>query len=470
MLVVILAIWLLVAALLAGLVAVCLSRRSADARLTAERAAVRAALAALAQPSRGAARPDTSWWVAHSEALEHELTPALAENPSVRSGLEAVAAAALPEVLALAFADPSAATADGAKRQQRLLQAGRLVCLAPPRAARRALLAMQAGDHRTLSLLASAALARHAATFADASSALACLVDLQPDPARAMGARWALARILAADSRRAPVHARDEAVLVRTAVLTAVDSSRARGGDPRAADLVAAALAHTADDDAGVRAAAFGALSRTSGSLPLAPIERGLEDADAAVRTAAASALPLTGADGVRLLGAVDADDPGSARAVRRAVRAQRRAPAGASHAEESSRLAFLERAAALGAADAESAAVGALSDPDSAVRRAAARALASIARLGASPRLQPTTVSALLTQLESESAPAVSAALVEALEATDDERAPTALTALALRAGPAWRQRLREAAALARRLRPGVAPKTPHSQARSVR
>jgi hypothetical protein len=423
-------VWTLVAALVAALVTVCLRRQSAAGRLARARSEVRTALMAFTQPGRAAVRPDLDWWLDRVEALERELTPALAENPAVRTALEGVAAAAATQALPLALAAKSAPSQDGT-RLQRL---GRIVCVAPTRSSRRALLAFQAGADTGLALRASAAIARRATLFADASAPLACAADLEADVVRSLGVRWALGRVTAADPRRAEVHARDEAASVRRAVMGLLDPRAMRGTPDAAARIGTLALPHIADADAAVRAAAFEALARAAAPLPNAAIEQGLSDADEAVRAAAARALPGGGREALALLPKIERMDPGAARDVARTL------PTTATP-------------------EAEHRATAALSDNDPEARRAGALALAMIARSRSSSRLQPDTVAALLGRLESESSGQVSAALVEALEASGSDRAAAALSTLALRASSEWRLRLNEASTLARRLTAAAAP-----------
>lgn len=420
-------IWTLVAALVAALVGVCLRRQAAAQQLARARGEVRTALMAFAQPGRALVRPDLEWWLDRIDALERELTPALAENPAVRTALEAVAAVATTQVLPLALAAPAAGP------DARLKRLGRLVCLAPTRASRRALLALQAGVDTALALRASAAIARHASLFADASASLACAADLEADVARSMGLRWALGRVTTLDPRRAAALAQDEAASVRRAVVGQLDPRAIRGTADAARQISALALPHIADADASVRAAAFEALARATAPLPSAAIEQGLSDADAAVRAAAARALPGSGREALALLPRIERIDPGAAREVGRGL------PAPATP-------------------EAEARATMALSDADPEQRRAGALALAAVARSRSSNRLHPDSVAALLARLESESTGLVSVALVEALAASGNDRAASALDTLARRATPEWRLRLTEASTLARRLS-GAAP-----------
>jgi hypothetical protein len=432
-------IWVLAAALLAALVVASVWRQSAAQRLAKARAEVRTALSAFAQPGRGKVRPDLDWWLERIEALDHELTPALAENPAVRAALEGLSSAAAAQALPLTLAAAPA----GGRHLSRLDRLGRLTCLAPTRASRRALLALQAGADRGLALRASATIARHAASFADASAPLACVADLERDPMRLLAARWALGCVTAADPKRAAVHAQDEAAAVRSAVLAHLDPRAIKGAADAPARVQAVALPHVADADATVRAAAFTALGRAAAPMPAAPLQHGLNDADASVRLAAARALPAGGRDALTLLPVVERADPGVARNVGRAMRTGPQAR----HAEP----------------DAEMRAVAALDAADVGARRTAALTLASIARNRTGARLQAATVAALLGRLETESAGSVSAALVEALEASADDHAATALSTLSLRARPEWRLRLTEASSLARRLR-GATPSGPTS------
>jgi hypothetical protein len=417
-------IWTLVAALVAALVIVCLRRQSAHGQLARARSEVRTALMAFTQPGRAAVRPDLDWWLDRVDALERELTPALAENPAVRTALEGVAAAATAQVLPLALAAKSPSSQDST----RLQHLGRLVCVAPTRGSRRALLALQAGGDTGLALRASAAIARRATLFADASAPLACAADLEADVVRSLGVRWALGRVSAADPKRAAVHARDEAASVRRAVMGQLDPRAMRGAPDAGARISTLALPHITDADATVRAAAFDALARAAAPLPHAAIEQGLSDADEAVRAAAARALPGGGREALALLPKIERMDPGAAREVARSL------PTPVTP-------------------EAEQRATAALSDADPDARRAGALALAMIARSRSSNRLHPDTVAVLLGRLESESSGSVSAALVEALEASGSDRAAAALSTLALRASSEWRLRLNEASTLARRL-----------------
>jgi hypothetical protein len=453
-LVLLVGIWLLVAGLLAALVVAHLSRQQRAQRHATARIEVRTTLASLAQPSRPTAKHNLEWWLAHADALGHELTPALAENPTVRAALEGVANAAVPEVVRLVMGTGVSAASAPARDRSRLHRAATLVSIAPPRSARRALLALQACDDAELGVMASAAMARRPATFTDASAAIACFVGLDPEPPRALAGRWALRRILEADTRRAAVHARDVAPAVQSVALASVDARTLAAQTDQRGEIVALALARTTDASAQVRAAAFTALSRANQLVPPAPVEQGLADAEEIVRTAAAQALPLVDSNRLGLLAALDRADPGVGRTLRRALRT--RADGSAPRTEPTvaaARAAWFSGVAAVPTAAAEDAAAHALTDPDAAVRREAALALAAIARAGA-PRLQKTTVDALLTRLEAEGSGPVSGAIVEALEAADDERAAGALTALAARAKPTWRLRLTEAAALAQRVR----------------
>jgi hypothetical protein len=220
-------------------------------------------------------------------------------------------------------------------------------------------------------------------------------------------------------------------------------------------ELVAYALSRTTDTDAHVRAAAFTALSRVSHTLPLGPVQHGLADPDAIVRMAAAQTLPLVEGNRLNLLAALDRADPGVGRTARHALRAHANGTAARPEpgSTAQARIAWFRSVSVAPSADAEEVAVQALEDPDVSVRREAALALAAIARSGGL-RLHRPAVDALLTRLEAEGAGPVSGAIVEALEATDDERAPMALSTLAARAKPTWRLRLTEAAALARRAR----------------
>ena len=430
-------IWLLVAGLLAALVIVCVRRQSAADASTKARVEVRSVLSAFAHPGRTRTVPGLDWWLERIEALDMELTSALAENPGVRAALEEVSTEAAAQALPLAL---GAAPAGGAQLS-RLDRLGRLACVAPGRTSRRALLALQAGADTGLALRASAAIARHGALFADASAPLACVADLERDPARLIGARWALGAVSAADPKRAAVHARDEAPAVRLAVLGQLSPRAIRGAPDASARVRDVALPHVADADAGVRAAAFTALGRVE-SLAAASLERGLADPDASVRAAAARAVAAGGRDALTLLPTVTRVDPGVARAVSRALRTRGGAMAG-------------DR-------DAEARAVARLDATDQETRRAAALTLASIARSRTADRLHADTVATLLGRLETESVGVVSSALVEALEASGDERAEAALAALALRATPEWRLRLNEASALAHRLRTTPPPPTP--------
>jgi hypothetical protein len=424
-------IWALAAALLVALAIASMSRQSAAQRDARARGEVRTALMAFTQPGRAQTRPDLEWWSERVHALERELTPALAENPAVRTSLEAIAAAATAQVLPLALAPPA-----GPQDRARLDRLGRLVCLAPTRASRRALLALQAGADDTLALRASGALARHASLFADASAPLACAADLESNVVRSMALRWALARMSASDPTRAAVHARDEAPVVRRAVLAEFDARVARSVAGSGTQVGALALAHVSDPDAGVRAAAFGALARAT-MAPRAAVDQGLSDADPGVRAAAARALPAIGREALPMLPGVERMDPGAAREVSRALR-----PAPTPEVERH--------------------AVDGLRAHDAETRRASALALATLARNPAAPRLQADSIAALLGRLESERSAAVSAALVEALEASGDDRAAAALATLALRATPEWRLRLTEASTLARRLHGAAANPSP--------
>lgn len=444
MLALIVLIWLVPAGLVAALAVVCLRRQTASETAAKARTDVRTALSSFAHPGRARTQLSLDWWLDRIEALDAELTPALAENPGVRGALEEVSVQAAAQALPLALAGAPA----GGATLSRLDRLGRLACVAPGRTSRRALLALQAGADAGLSLRASAALARHAPLFADASAPLACVADLEQDPARVLGARWALGAVSAADPRRAAVHAEDEAPSVREAVLGQLGPRGVKGASEAAAQIRTVALSHVDDADARVRAAAFTALGRADG-LPAASLQQGLADPDAAVRKAAARALPAGGREALPLLPALGRVDPGSARAVGRLLRA---------------------RGVVAVDADAERGAVAQLEAPDHDARRDAALRLASIARGRTSARLHGDTVAALLRRLETESVGAVSSALVDALEASADERAETALAALALRAAPEWRVRLREASALARRLRTAPAPTPTPDRMRATR
>jgi hypothetical protein len=445
MLVLIALIWLLAAGLLAGLLVACMRQQSAADAAARARTEVRSALSALAHPGRARAALGLEWWLTRIDALDAELTPALAENPGVRAALEEVAVAAASEALPLVLAAAPA----GGPTLSRLDRLGRLACVAPARTSRRLLLALQAGRDRGLALRASAAIARHAPLFADASAPLACVAELERDPARLIGAGWALGAVSAADPKRAAIHSQDESPAVRRAVLAQLQPRAVRGAQDAAVRVRDVALARVADADADVRAAAFAALGRTE-SLPAAPLERGLADPDATVRAAAARALPAAGRDAASLLPAVTRLDSGLARAVGRLLRA-RAATEAADH-------------------DAEMKAAAQLQAPDHEARRTAAQMLASIARARSAARLHASTVAALLARLETESVGAVSAALVDALEASGDERAETALAALARRATPEWRLRLSEASALARRLRTAPPPTPTPDRLRAAR
>jgi hypothetical protein len=188
-LVLLVGIWLLVAGLLAALVVAHLSRQQRAQRHATARIEVRTTLASLAQPSRPTAKHNLEWWLAHADALGHELTPALAENPTVRAALEGVANAAVPEVVRLVMGTGVSAASAPARDRSRLHRAATLVSIAPPRSARRALLALQACDDAELGVMASAAMARRPATFTDASAAIACFVGLDPEPPRALAGR-----------------------------------------------------------------------------------------------------------------------------------------------------------------------------------------------------------------------------------------------------------------------------------------
>jgi HEAT repeat protein len=451
-LVLLIGVWTLVAGLLAALVGAQLWRGRLEQRRIAARSDVRTALSTLAQTSRHTDEPDLEWWLVRAEALEVELTAALFDNPSVRGALEAVAAAAAREVVRLAL-PADAAAARPAGRTRRFDQAARLVALAPTRATRRALLALQAGDDARLGVLASAAMARHATGLVDTSAALACFVSLERDRARAMAGRWALRRVIDADRRRVLIHLHDAAPEVQAVALSSLDGRDVAGDAAHRGELATLALSRADDVDPHVRAAALGALTRVNAPIPRPTMERALADTDSAVRVAAAQALPLAGRDGLALLPEIDRTDPGLGRIVRRSLSA-RTAPSRDEALQGAPHLAWLQAASALPTPAAEDPAAQALSHAETSIRREAALALAALARLGATPRLQAATVEALLGRLESESAGPVSAAIVEALEATDDERAAGALSALAARAKPAWRLRLIEAAALAQRVR----------------